>query len=63
MIANQQQFQITLEHLAKFLEGLEVLQQTVLPTNPTLYRVLAESAIEDIRRLRTELQDFESAWR
>ena len=36
----------------------ESRKQTVLPKNATMYSVLAESVMEDIRRLREELQDY-----
>lgn len=58
MIENAQQFEDTLEFLGKFLDGLEELQRTVLPENPQLYALLSESVMEDIRRLRTELQEY-----
>jgi hypothetical protein len=58
MIENHSQFLITLQKLGGLLEGLEDLQRTVLPTNATLYGVLAESVMEDIRRLRQELQSY-----
>lgn len=60
MIENYTQFLVTLQKLGALLDGLEDLQRTVLPQNATLYGVLAETAMEDIRRMRIELQDFSS---
>jgi hypothetical protein len=58
MIANQSQFTTTLQKLGTLLAGLEDLQRTILPVNATLYAVQAESVMEDIRRLRTELEQY-----
>ena len=58
MIENHSQFLITLSKLGSLLEGLESLQQTILPENPTLYAIQAESVMEDIRRLRLELEEY-----
>ena len=58
MIANQSQFTTTLQQLGTLLAGLEDLQRTILPVNATLYAVQAESVMEDIRRLRTELEQY-----
>lgn len=58
MIENRSQFLVTLSKLGSLLEGLENLQLTVLGENPSLYAVLAESVMEDIRRLRQELLEY-----
>jgi hypothetical protein len=58
MIENQTQFAVTLQKLGKLLAGLEDLQQTVLPVNTTLYAVQSESVMEEIRRLRNELEQY-----
>jgi hypothetical protein len=58
MIENARQFEITLDRLGKFLDGLEELQRTLLPKNPQLYALQTESVMEDIRRLRQELLEY-----
>jgi hypothetical protein len=61
MIENSKQFDVTLDYLGKFLDGLDKLQRTILPKNPQLYALMAESVMEDIRRLRKELQEYGAA--
>jgi len=63
MIDSRTQFLVTLQKLGSLLEGLEDLQRSVLPTNASLYGLLAESVMEDIRRLRQELQDYSSSFK
>ena len=58
MIESQSQFAITLQKLGSLLAGLEDLQRTILPVNAQLYAVQAESVMEDIRRLRNELEQY-----
>ena len=58
MVENSRRFEITLDYLGKFLDGLEELQRTLLPKNPQLYALQAESVMEDIRRLRQELLEY-----
>ncbi len=61
MIKNQTQFEVTLKKLGSLLEGLEDLQRNLLPQNATLFVVQAESVMEDLRRLRQELEDYTSS--
>lgn len=63
MIENQTQFTVTLKKLGNLLAGLEDLQRTVLPVNATLYAVQAESVMEDIQRLRKELEQYSSTFK
>ena len=61
MTKNYTQFEVTLKKLGSLLDGLEELQQKLLPENATLFAVQAESVMEDIRRLRQELEDYSSS--
>lgn len=46
--------QVTIRAMKMMVEALEDLGQQ-LPKNPRLYAILAESPMEDLRRLRDEL--------
>lgn len=51
MIANENELSATLEQLRVMMRGLEYLKQNLLPGNPELLAVLAESSLEDFGRL------------
>ncbi len=63
MIESQTQFAVTLKKLCALLAGLEDLQRTVLPDNAALYAIQSESVMEDIRRLRTDLELYSSTFK
>jgi hypothetical protein len=61
MIKNKSQLKVTLKKLGSLLEGLEEMQRKLLPDNAMRFAVQAESVMEDIRRLRQELEDYTSS--
>lgn len=58
MIANEQELRVTVEQQGRLLRALEDLKETVLPKNPQLFAVLAESCLDDLERLRSEIADY-----
>ena len=58
MIANDEQFQQTLEQLQRMYHALALLRQDVLPLNPKQFAVLAEAPLDHIRRLHEELEQY-----
>ena len=58
MIENDLQFRVTLVQLGRLLRALESLQQEMLPQNPQLFAAMSEGVLEDISRLRDELEAY-----
>lgn len=58
MIENDVQFRVTLEQLGRLLRALDNLKDELLPQNPQLFAAMSEGVIEDIGRLRTELEVY-----
>jgi hypothetical protein len=52
--------QVTIGAMKLMVEALEDVGQQ-LPRNPTLFSLLAESPLEDLRRMRIELEDHLAA--
>ena len=60
MIENDLEFQVTLTQLDRLLRGLDDLRNTVLAQNPKLFATLSEGVLDDIERLRLELERYGS---
>lgn len=58
MIENDLQFRVTLAQLGRLLRALESLQQEMLPQNPQLFAAMSEGVLEDIGRLRADLEAY-----
>jgi hypothetical protein len=58
MIENDLQFRVTLVQLGRLLRALESLQEEMLPQNPQLFAAMSEGVLEDIGRLRDELEAY-----
>jgi hypothetical protein len=54
----EEELQLTREQLARVESALEVIRREVLPVNPANYEILAEGYIEQIRRLRAQIDAY-----
>ena len=58
MIKDPNHLRLTLQQMKRLLRALDDLKDTVLPKNPQLFAVMAEAPLEDLDRLRQEVEDF-----
>jgi hypothetical protein len=58
MIDDPNQLRITLQQMQRLLCALEDLKEQVLPKDPTLFATMAEAPLEDLARLRQEVEGF-----
>lgn len=61
MIQNDAQFHQTLEQLERMYHALAELRRDILPKNPSNFAILAEGPVEEIRRLREEVDVYSGA--
>jgi hypothetical protein len=58
MIENDDQMRRTAEQMLRMYYALSDLRQRVLPVNRRNYELFAEGPIEEIRRLRGEIDEY-----
>jgi len=58
MIKDPNHLRLTLQQMRRLLRALDDLKDTVLPKDPQLFAVMAEAPLEDLDRLRQEVEDF-----
>lgn len=58
MIKDPNHLRLTLQQMKRLLRALDDLKDTVLPKDPQLFAVMAEAPLEDLDRLRQEVEDF-----
>lgn len=58
MSDNGMKIQVTIQRIRGMAEALESLSDEMLEKNPKLFALLAESPLEDLRRLRDELDQY-----
>jgi len=58
MITNEHQLQVSLLQLQRLLNALEALREDVLPRDPRLFGVMAEAPLDDIERVRQEIDAY-----
>ncbi len=56
MIANEQEFQVTLERIARFQKQLAYLRQ--VETNPANYRASASGFLAEIDRMQLAVREY-----
>ena len=49
---------LTLQQMGRLLRALDDLKDTVLPKDPQLFALMAEAPLEDLDRLRQEVEGF-----
>lgn len=58
MIEDANQFRVTLQQMKRLLSALDNLKTYILPKDPTLFAIMAEAPLEDLDRLRQEVEGF-----
>jgi hypothetical protein len=58
MIKNLDQLRVTMEQMGRLIAALDDLKLTVLPNNPQLFALMAEAPLEDLDRLRDEVNGY-----
>jgi hypothetical protein len=58
MIKDVVRLQITMQQMERLIAALDDLKENVLPKDPQLFAVLAEAPLEDLQRLRREVNGF-----
>jgi hypothetical protein len=58
MIEDSNQLRVTLQQMTRLLCALDDLKEQVLPKDPQLFAVMAEAPLEDLDRLRQEVEGF-----
>ena len=58
MIRDMRRATVTMEQMDRVLRALEDLRQSVLPSDPQLFATLAEAPLDDLQRLRKEVNDY-----
>jgi hypothetical protein len=49
---------VTMIQMERLIRALEDLQRTILPQNPQLFATMAEAPLDDLNKLRSELNEF-----
>lgn len=58
MIANTQQLDATRGHVARLEQAVAELRRSVYPVNPQRFALMAGSYVSELRRLRSEIDEF-----
>jgi hypothetical protein len=58
MIEDANQLRVTVQQMTRLLCALDDLKEQVLPKDPKLFAVMAEAPLEDLDRLRQEVEGF-----
>ena len=58
MIEDTNQLRVTLQQMRRLLWALADLKEQVLPQDPKLFATMAEAPLEDLDRLRQEVESF-----
>ena len=58
MIANDIEFQQTLDELQRMYRALAKLRAEVLPVNPRMFAVMAEGPLDYVRQFQEELETY-----
>jgi hypothetical protein len=58
MIEGTNQLRIALQQMGRLLSALEDLKEQVLPKDPKLFATMAEAPLEDLGRLRQQVEGF-----
>jgi hypothetical protein len=58
MIADVDRIRVTMQQMDRVLRALEDLRLTILPNNPQLFASMAEAPLDDLKRLRSEINEY-----
>ena len=56
MMAEPNQLRVALQQMGRLLSALADLKEQVLPTDPKLFATMAEAPLEDLERLRQQVE-------
>ena len=56
MMAEPNQPRIVLQQMGRLLSALADLKEQILPTDPKLFATMAEAPLEDLERLRQQVE-------
>jgi len=58
MIEEPHQLRVALQQMGRLLYALADLKEQVLPQDPKLFAAMAEAPLEDLERLRQQVEGF-----
>ena len=58
MIEDPNQLRVTLQQMGRLLSALDDLKEQVLSKDPQLFAVMAAAPLEDLERLRQQVEGF-----
>jgi hypothetical protein len=58
MIQDVEQLRVTMLQMERLIRAVEDLKENVLPQNPQLFATLVEAPLEDLGRLRGEINGY-----
>ena len=58
MIKDVVRLRVTMQQMERLLAALDDLKENVLPKDPRLFAVMAEAPLDDLQRLRREIDGF-----
>jgi hypothetical protein len=58
MIQNIGQLRVTMQQMQRLLRALEDLRENLLPQDPQLFATLCEAPLDDLGRLRSDVDNF-----
>jgi hypothetical protein len=58
MIADENELRVSLQQMQNVIQALDDLRETVLPANPELFAVMSEGYIDQIARIRDEIDEY-----
>jgi hypothetical protein len=58
MIRDMRKLTVTMEQMERIIHALDDLRDNVLPKDPSLFATMAEAPLDDLNRLRSEVNDY-----
>ena len=58
MITEPHQLRVALQQMGRLLSALADLKEQILPNDPKLFAAMAEAPLEDLERLRQQVEGF-----
>ena len=58
MISDEKRLEVTLQQMTHILRALDDVKQNVLPRNPQMFAVMAEGYVDQLARLREEVESY-----
>ena len=58
MISDEERLDVTLQQMMYLLRALDDIKQNVLPRNPQMFAMMAEGYVDQLARLREEIESY-----